>query len=99
MPVPCLFLLLSSRSERQLIKTWRRHTDTDMASLPSSHSIMQSYFANQSCDPFTPESQPCLLGNYVVYAVDVATPEHVASALKFTREHNIRPVVRSTGHE
>ena len=39
------------------------------------------------------------LGNYVVYSVDVAKPEHVATALQFAQEKNIRPVVRSTGHE
>lgn len=60
---------------------------------------MQMFFANQSCDAFTPRKQPCELGNYVAYAVDVATPEHVASALVFARENNIRVVVRNTGHE
>jgi hypothetical protein len=60
---------------------------------------MQPYFANQSCDPFTDQSTPCQLGNYVVYSVDVAEPKHVAKALKFAKEKNIRPVVRSTGHE
>lgn len=60
---------------------------------------MQPYFANQSCDPFTSQSTPCELGNYVVYSVDVAKPEHVATALQFAQEKNIRPVVRSTGHE
>ncbi|KAH8175246.1 FAD binding domain-containing protein [Sarocladium implicatum] len=67
--------------------------------LPSSSSLMQPYFANQSCDPFTSQSTPCELGNYVVYSVDVAKPEHVAAALKFAQEKNIRPVVRSTGHD
>lgn len=67
--------------------------------LPSSSSLMQPYFANQSCDPFTDQETPCQLGNYVVYSVDVAEPKHVASALKFAEEKNIRPVVRSTGHE
>ncbi|KAL2204475.1 FAD-binding domain-containing protein [Sarocladium strictum] len=67
--------------------------------LPSSSSLMQPYFANQSCDPFTDQSTPCQLGNYVVYSVDVAEPKHVAKALKFAKEKNIRPVVRSTGHD
>lgn len=60
---------------------------------------MTGYFANQSCDPFTDVSKPCELGNYVVYSVDVAEPKHVSAALKFAHDKNIRPVVRSTGHE
>ncbi|KAK0385546.1 hypothetical protein NLU13_6725 [Sarocladium strictum] len=67
--------------------------------LPSSSSLMQPFFANQSCDPFTDKDTPCKLGNYVVYSVNVAEPKHVAAALKFCKEKNIRPVVRSTGHD
>lgn len=60
---------------------------------------MQMFFANQSCDAFTPREQPCELGNYVAYAVDVATPGHVAAALAFASKNNVRVVVRNTGHE
>ena len=60
---------------------------------------MQAYFANQSCDPFTPESQPCLLGNYVSYAVNVSSSADVVAALNFSQENNIRFVIRNTGHE
>ncbi len=60
---------------------------------------MQAFFANQSCDPFTPESQPCVLGNYVTYAVNVSSTAHVAAALSFATKNNIRVVVRNTGHE
>ena len=74
-------------------------TNLISTSLPSSSSIMQLFFANQSCDAFTPRQTPCVLGNYVAYAVDVGTPQHVAATLKFAREKNIRLVVRNTGHE
>ncbi|KAK1995543.1 FAD binding domain-containing protein [Colletotrichum falcatum] len=67
--------------------------------LPSSSSVMQSYFANQSCDPFTDRAIPCTLGNYVSYAVDVQSAEHVSSALKFAKDNNLRVVVRNTGHD
>ncbi|KAF5484496.1 FAD-linked oxidoreductase ZEB1 [Colletotrichum siamense] len=67
--------------------------------MESSSSIMAPFFANQSCDPFQPESRPCLLGNYVVYAVNATTAEHIQAAISFSQEHNIRFVVRNTGHD
>lgn len=60
---------------------------------------MQTYFANQSCDPFTDRSVPCTLGNYVSYAVDVNCHSDIALALRFAKENNLRVVVRNTGHE
>lgn len=60
---------------------------------------MQAYFANASCDPFTSQDKPCTLGNYVSYAVNVSTTDHVVAALKFAQEKNIRVVIRNTGHE
>ncbi|KAK2049429.1 FAD binding domain-containing protein [Colletotrichum somersetense] len=65
----------------------------------SSSSIMAPFFANQSCDPFQPESRPCLLGNYVVYAVDAKTPAHVQATIAFAQKYNIRFIVRNTGHD
>lgn len=70
-----------------------------MYSYVTSSSIMQPFFANQSCDAFTPESQPCLLGNYVSYAVNVSCTADVSAALAFATKNNIRVVVRNTGHE
>ncbi|KAK2055185.1 FAD binding domain-containing protein [Colletotrichum caudatum] len=67
--------------------------------IPSSSSVMQSYFANQSCDPFTDRAVPCTLGNYVSYAVDVRSAADVSGALKFAKANNIRVVVRNTGHD
>jgi hypothetical protein len=60
---------------------------------------MQPYFANQSCDAFTPESQPCLLGNYVRYAINVSTVDDVIAGVNFAQENNIRFVIRNTGHD
>ncbi|BDD63893.1 hypothetical protein MPDQ_003948 [Monascus purpureus] len=65
----------------------------------SSSSIMAPWFANGTCDPFHPVSKPCTLGNYVVYAVNVSSPHHVSTAVKFADTHNIRVVVRNTGHD
>ncbi|KAL2216000.1 hypothetical protein M432DRAFT_123522 [Thermoascus aurantiacus ATCC 26904] len=65
----------------------------------SSSSIMAPFFTNGSCDPFHPVTQPCTLGNYVAYAVNVSKPEHVSKALAFANKHNIRVVIRNTGHD
>ncbi|KAF2188422.1 FAD/FMN-containing dehydrogenase [Zopfia rhizophila CBS 207.26] len=67
--------------------------------LASSSSVMQAYFANQSCDPFTPQTQPCLLGNYVSYAVKVSSSADVIAAISFARKNKIRFVIRNTGHD
>jgi FAD/FMN-containing dehydrogenase len=68
-------------------------------SYETSHSIMSGWFANQSCDPFTPREQPCVVGTYVQYAVNASDATDVAKAVKFADEKNIRLVVRNTGHE
>ncbi|KAE9411632.1 FAD binding domain-containing protein [Gymnopus androsaceus JB14] len=83
----------------------------------SSSSVMAPYFANRSCDPFTAESKPCKLGNYVHYAVEaesaadvecgqplrdlsgLPTLTDVVAAIKFAKSHNIRFVIRNTGHD
>lgn len=68
-------------------------------SVESSSSVMQSFFANQSCDPFTDRSTPCQLGNYVSYAVRASCAADVQAAVWFAKLNNIRLVVRNTGHE
>lgn len=51
------------------------------------------------CDPFRVGELPCVVGTYVQYAIDVATPEHAQAGLAFADEHNIRLVIRNTGHD
>ncbi|ROW10255.1 hypothetical protein VMCG_01944 [Cytospora schulzeri] len=65
----------------------------------SSSSVMAPFFANQSCDPWTPREQPCELGNYVRYAVNVTGPEDIIAAVNFAQEKNVRLVIRNTGHD
>lgn len=60
---------------------------------------MQAFFANQSCDPFTPREQPCLLGNYARYAIEVETVDDIKAGLSFAQTNNVRFLVRNTGHE
>ncbi|KAH7392252.1 FAD binding domain-containing protein [Phaeosphaeria sp. MPI-PUGE-AT-0046c] len=67
--------------------------------VPSSHSIMQSYFANQSCDPFSDRSIPCTLGNYVSYSVKATEHWDVIAALEFAKKNDVRVLVRNTGHD
>ena len=60
---------------------------------------MNPYYQNQSCDPFTPTSQPCELGNYVSYSIAVEEAEDVIAGIQFTKKNNIRLVIKNTGHE
>lgn len=60
---------------------------------------MAPFFANQSCDPFQLETKPCLVGNYIQYAVDVREAADVSKTIAFAKLHNIRLVIRNTGHE
>jgi hypothetical protein len=76
-----------------------RNETNDGCSIASSSSIMQTYFANDSCDPFSAESSPCLMGNYVEYAVNVSSANDVIAAINFAKKNNIRFVIRNTGHE
>lgn len=60
---------------------------------------MQSYFANQTCSPFTPRTTPCTLGNYVSYAIKATSHADITAALSFARAKKIRVLVRNTGHD
>lgn len=41
----------------------------------------------------------CSIGDTPRYTVDATSPAQVAAAVNFAREHNIRLVVRNTGHD
>lgn len=71
----------------------------DNDSTPSSHSIMQAYFATQECDPFGDRAKPCKLGNYVAYSVKVTETRDVVATLAFAKAENIRVLARNTGHD
>ena len=65
----------------------------------SSSSIMAPFFANQSCDPFLPPSARCILGTYIRYAVNASQASDYQKTIEFAQSHNIRLVVRNTGHD
>ncbi|KAL5113544.1 hypothetical protein ACEQ8H_008583 [Pleosporales sp. CAS-2024a] len=68
-------------------------------SYDSSSSVMAPFFANQSCDAFTPRDGPCELGNYVRYAVNASGAADVQETIAFAAQKKIRLVVRNTGHD
>ncbi|KAI4123187.1 MAG: hypothetical protein LQ338_005399 [Usnochroma carphineum] len=60
---------------------------------------MNPWQQNASCDPFTPETSPCLLGNYVEYSIKVTSWQDVAAGIQFAQKKNVRLVIKNTGHD
>ncbi|KAK7962720.1 uncharacterized protein PG986_003545 [Apiospora aurea] len=65
----------------------------------TTHSPMASFFANLSCDPFTPRHAPCSVGAYVSYAVNASGVSDYRATVAFAKKHNIRLMIRNTGHD
>lgn len=65
----------------------------------TTHSPMASFFANMSCDPFTPREAQCVIGAYVPYAVNASGASDYRKTINFVRRYNIRLVIRNTGHD
>ncbi|KAK3984438.1 FAD-binding domain-containing protein [Cladorrhinum sp. PSN332] len=63
-------------------------------------SPMQYSFTNNSCNPFDPDpNAPCTIGGHPVYAINATEPSHLQAGVAFAKKHNIRPVIRNTGHD
>ncbi|RDW74452.1 FAD-binding oxidoreductase [Aspergillus mulundensis] len=77
--------------------SWSKFDPLRSADSPSSFGA--PFFQAQACDPFTNKSSPCELGNYYVYAINVTGAADVAVGLAFAQDHNIRLVIKNTGHE
>jgi hypothetical protein len=60
---------------------------------------MDSVFLNKSCDYFAGPDSQCDLGQYPAYAVNVSSTQDIISTVEFAKKHNIRLVVKNTGHE
>lgn len=71
----------------------------NLISFPYPAEIMDPYWQNQSCDPFTPRSNACDLGNYVDFTVNVSSASDVVAGLQFAQKNNVRIVIKNTGHE
>jgi hypothetical protein len=67
--------------------------------IASSSSVMSPISTNNSCNPFASPDTPCTLGNYVSYAVNAATIGDYQKTLRFAQDHDIRLVIRNTGHD
>jgi hypothetical protein len=65
----------------------------------TSSSVMSAWYANQSCDPFTSKDAQCVVGTYVQYAVNATSALDYQNTIAFTKAHNIRLVIRNTGHD
>ncbi|KAI2615790.1 FAD binding domain protein [Hypomontagnella submonticulosa] len=74
---------------------WARPQLHDM----TTHSPMAAFFANASCDPFTPRETQCIIGTYVRYAVNATGPSDYRLTIAFSKKRNIRLVIRNTGHD
>ncbi|KAI1871216.1 hypothetical protein JX265_001067 [Neoarthrinium moseri] len=60
---------------------------------------METFWQNNSCNPFGDRSTPCEVGNMISYAVNVSAAAEIAATIHFARTHNVRFVVRNTGHD
>ena len=68
---------------------------------------VQIFFGNwdgNACPPLSGDAAPgregaCGLGNYSNYVVVAETARDVSLGVRFARQHNLRLVVKGTGHE
>lgn len=71
----------------------------DQTFLNHAAEVMNPAIQNYSCVPFTPASQPCEMGNYASYSINVTGANDAIAGIRFARENNIRLVIKNTGHE
>ncbi|KAI0436258.1 FAD-binding domain-containing protein [Xylaria telfairii] len=67
--------------------------------LLSSSSPMGYSFSGNSCNPFLDSITPCTLGSHPVYTINATSALDFQVAVRFVTKHNIRLVVRNTGHD
>ncbi|KAI1338181.1 FAD binding domain-containing protein [Xylariaceae sp. FL0016] len=67
--------------------------------LPSPSSPMAYQFTNNSCNPFLDPDTPCDIGYYVAYTINATTTTDIQAGIAFVEEHNIRLVIRNSGHD
>ncbi|KAA8619984.1 BBE multi-domain protein [Pyrenophora tritici-repentis] len=77
----------------------KKEWDYPKAFLSKASEIMNPFFQNTSCSPYYRTDQPCTLGKLVSYAVPVESPADVVAAINFTQTHNVRLVIKNTGHD
>lgn len=67
--------------------------------LPDPSSPMAYPFSNNSCNPFLDHDTPCTLGSHPVYTINATSTADFQAAIRFVKDHNIRLVIRNTGHD
>ncbi|KAG8160883.1 hypothetical protein KVR01_009147 [Diaporthe batatas] len=58
-----------------------------------------TYYTNETCRPTTDRNAPCTLGYYGVYVISAKRYDHVKAGVDFARTHDLRLVIRNTGHD
>jgi hypothetical protein len=66
---------------------------------PTPGEILNPYWQNETCSPFTGPQIQCTLGNRAVYSINVTGVSDVQAGIAFAARHNVRLVVRNTGIE
>ncbi|KAI8633358.1 FAD binding domain protein [Xylariaceae sp. FL1651] len=61
-------------------------------------SVMPGWF-QESCNPFSPTSQPCELGDFASYSIGVESVDDIIAGIQFSKDHNVRLVIKNTGHD
>nr|UYO77233.1 FAD-dependent isoamyl alcohol oxidase [Trichoderma psychrophilum] len=86
----------SSKACATLQSTW---DIAEISHINSPAEILSQTFQNYSCVPFTSESTACTMGNYASYVVNVTGASDIVSAIAFAKQHNVRIVIKNTGHD
>ena len=60
-------------------------------------SVMQPNWVNDACLPSTKDR--CNLKQFPIYVVNATHPAHVKAGVDFARVHNVRLIVKGTGHD
>ena len=61
--------------------------------------VMNPWYQNASCSPFYRTNEPCELGNYASYSVNVSGAPDVVAAIQFAQTEHVRLTILNTGHE
>lgn len=65
--------------------------------------VVNPYWQGDTCSPWTSPDQECLIGQAASYAINISMEGDVVgdiqAGMKFAKKHNIRLIVKNTGHE
>ncbi|KAI9687311.1 MAG: hypothetical protein M1822_002354 [Bathelium mastoideum] len=65
----------------------------------SPYSVFPPLFQGNTCLPYTPRDSPCTIGRNARFVVNVSSPTDISSSLAFAQKHNLRSVIKNTGHD